>query len=150
MKSLREQTRTIMMQRKCQKDFWSNELYPAATEWRVSRCAGEGQQAHPDRLYSAPIPIPVKEEQSISLSSQSKCAAASSRLLQQKYGNKAYPVPKNIPPKRFFSCCNSDRLPKEGVSVTKHSPEDSLAGKGRRLRENPCSITTPGPGWPLT
>lgn len=37
----------------------------------------------------------------------------------------AYPVPKNLPPKRFFSYNDHDRLPKERASVTNSSPNKS-------------------------
>lgn len=57
---------------------------------------------------------------------------------------KAYPEPKNLSPKRLFSCdCN--KIPKERAFVTNHSSENSLATKRRKLKENPCSISTLGP-----
>lgn len=118
-------------------------LQPLHDGVQMCRRGGTG----PCRQAMFPRPPPAyKQQQRVSLFSQTRPAAARTEPPQQKYGGRgrgAYPLPKNTLPETFFSCWKTFRLPNERISVTNNPSEKCLAA--RKLKENPCSISTRSP-----
>lgn len=135
------------------KRLWSNApLFPAATAWQGPDVPTRG--TGPCRRPCFPTHRqPIKGNRVFLFSPKSGSSRKHQTPTTKTWGREvggAYPLPKNTLPKTFFSSWKIFSLPNENISVTNNSSEKSLAAKGRKLKENPCSISTHSPMWPLT